>query len=254
MKRYIFCLFLIFSFHISNAQVLPRPVPQTLVTDAAHLLSADQVMSLENKLVAIDNSSSNQIAIVTIPDLNGLTVEDYANKLLRDWGIGTKKNNNGVLILVSAQDHKIRIEVGYGLEGAIPDVTANDIITNDLTPNFKANKYYEGLDLATDDIAKAAIGEYNSPRPNKAPWSTLIIVVFIVIIIIISTFRNINNGKKGGMISRRGSGPVLPFLLGSMLGGGLGGGGFGGGGDGGGGGFGGFGGGGGGGGGASGGW
>ncbi|MGQ7398861.1 TPM domain-containing protein, partial [Streptococcus suis] len=90
-------------------------------------LSADQAAILEQKLVALDDSTSNQIAVVLIKSLDGYEVAEYANKLFREWGIGNKKTNNGVLILASIDDRKVWIEVGYGLEGVIPDVTASAI-------------------------------------------------------------------------------------------------------------------------------
>lgn len=132
------------------------------------MLSAEQLQALEDKLVAIDDSSSNQIAVVILSSLDGQPKEEYATKLFRDWGIGNKKTNNGVLVLVAIQDRQIRIEVGYGLEGAIPDVTALSIIDNDIKPAFKAGNYYEGLDKATDDLAKAAVGEYKEARKREA--------------------------------------------------------------------------------------
>ena len=94
---------------------MPRPNPPRLVVDQANILSPDQVQILERKLVAFNDTTSNQIAIVTIGSLNDVPIGDYAVKLFRDWGIGGAKNNNGVLILVSRDDRKIRIEVGYGL-------------------------------------------------------------------------------------------------------------------------------------------
>ena len=105
-------------------------------------------MILEQRLDAFDDSTSNQIAIVTIPTLGDYDIETYANKLFRTWGIGSAKHDNGILILVAVNDHKMRIEVGRGLEGAIPDVTAKDIIDNDLAPNFRENNYYRGFDEA----------------------------------------------------------------------------------------------------------
>src|ERR1017187_579495 len=172
MKKYTILIFLVLIAFASRSQILPKPANPTLVTDNAHLLTSEQIANLEQRLVALDDSTSNQIAIVTIPTLGNMALEEYANKMLRDWGIGTKKNNNGILILVAAQDHKIRIEVGSGLEGAIPDVTANSIIENDLTPNFKANNYYAGLDQAITSLGQAATGEYHVQRTtsdNKRP-------------------------------------------------------------------------------------
>src|SRR5882757_433498 len=145
MKKLVFILFTIFSFAFVAAQtVLPKPNPPRLVNDAAGVLSPEQVEILEHKLVALDDSSSNQIAVVLIKTLGDYAIEDYATKLFREWGIGNKKTNNGVLIIAAIDDRKVWIEVGYGLEGAIPDITANHIIENDLTPNFRSNDYYEG--------------------------------------------------------------------------------------------------------------
>ena len=140
--------------------IIAKPNPPTLVTDVAGVLTPEQKQALENKLVAIDDSSSNQIAVVIIPSLDGYPKEEYATKLFREWGIGNKKTNNGILLLIAINDREIRIEVGYGLEGAIPDITALNIIDNDIKPAFKAGNYYEGIDQATDNIAKAAVGEY----------------------------------------------------------------------------------------------
>jgi len=257
MKRYILFIALLLSTLSVRAQILPKPANPTLVTDNAHVLSAEQAQALENRLVALDDSTSNQIAIVTIPTLNGYDVADYGNKLFRAWGIGNKKTNNGILILVATQEHKIRIEVGYGLEGAIPDITTNSIIENDLTPSFKAGNYYEGFNKAVTSLGQAAAGEYHVKRNVDKKGHSLggwVFAIFFVAFLIISIIGGSGGGKGGGMISRRGSGFIAPFLLGSLLGGGFGGGGnnegFGGGG----GGFGGFGGGSSGGGGASGGW
>lgn len=254
MKR-LLLTFLLFTVSVAvwSQDLLPKPNPPKLVNDAAHVLSREQVAILEERLVALDDSTSNQIVIVTIPSLNGYDVADYANKLYRSWGIGGKKNNNGVLILVSINDHKIRIEVGYGLEGAIPDITASSIIDNDLSPNFKNGDYYRGFDEAITSLGKAATGEYNVKRERKEDDGGGSIFVFLIILFVVLMIvsRSGGGGRGGGMISRRGYGNLLLPLLFSGGGGGHGGGGgFGGGG----GGFGGFGGGSSGGGGASGGW
>lgn len=126
---------LMIGFTTAHAQkVLPKPNPMRLVVDNAGILAEHDRQTLEQKLVAIDDSSSNQICVVTVPTLNGEVLEEVANKTFRDWGIGNKKTNNGLLLLIAVEDRKIRIEVGYGLEGAIPDVVANDIINNDINP------------------------------------------------------------------------------------------------------------------------
>jgi uncharacterized protein len=256
MKRVLLIIVLLLSFAGIFAQnVLPRPNPPKLVNDEAHLLSDYDRSTLEDKLVALDNNSSNQIAIVTIPTLGDNDIEGYANKLFRDWGIGNKKTNNGILVLIAANDHKVRIEVGYGLEGAIPDVTAKNIIDNDIAPAFKKGNYYSGLNSAVESLSKAAVGEYHERRNSRGKGGgggSILGVFAVMLIILVIAARGGKGGGGGG-----GGGFLTGAIIGSMLSGGgrssgWSGGGFGGGG--GGGGFGGFGGGSSGGGGASGGW
>ena len=215
---FIVALFSLTTVHAQN--VIAKPNPPVLVTDMAGVLSPEQKQALENKLVAIDDSSSNQIAVVILPTLEGNPIEEYSTKLFREWGIGNKKTNNGILLLIAIQDKKIRIEVGYGLEGAVPDITANSIIDNDIKPAFREGAYYERIDKATDDIAKAAVGEYKVHREkkSKSKGSNAILFLFIVFIIVAIL------GKKGGGGSNIGGGGfsdiATGMLLGSLLGGG----------------------------------
>jgi uncharacterized protein len=245
-------------------EVLPRPNPPRLVTDQAGVLSEGERQALEQKLVAFDDSTSNQIAVVLIKTLNDRPIEEYATKLFREWGIGNKKTNNGVLILAAIDDRKVWIEVGYGLEGAIPDITASEIYRNIIVPAFKKQNYYEGLDNAVDALAKAAVGEYKVARKKDSskPGGGGSIITFLVILAIVLLMVGGGGFGGGGRRRRTGlDGLAEGLLLGSLLNGGnrgsgwgsggFGGGGFGGGG---GGGFGGFGGGSSGGGGAGGGW
>jgi uncharacterized protein len=257
MKRLLLIFVLLFSL-FAKAQVErvvpPRPNPPRLVNDYTRTLTPEQVQALEQKLVAYDDSTSNQVAVVIMNSTGDYPVEDVALGIIRTWGVGGKEHSNGVVILVAKDDHKIRIEVGYGLEGAIPDVTAKSIIDNDLTPNFREGNFYRGIDDATDDIFKAAAGEYKAPAGYHKKGKGFPIGGLIIFLIIMFIIFGSRGGGRGGMMSRRGYGNFWTgAIIGSMLGGGSGGGG-GGGWSGGGGGFGGFGGGGGGGGGASGGW
>lgn len=256
--KFLFLFIVSTSFSITSVKaqnILAKPNPPQLVNDIAGILSPEQKAALENKLVTIDDSSSNQIAVVILPTLDGYPIEEYANKLFRDWGIGNKKTNNGILLLIAINDRKVRIEVGYGLEGAIPDITANSIINNDIKPSFKAGAYYEGIEKATTDIAKAAIGEYKLARPKKGKDTPVSLYLFIICAFIIVVAIGRKNGGGGSNIGGGGFSDIATgMLLGSLLGGGRRGGDWGGGGDFGGGGFGGFGGGSSGGGGASGGW
>jgi uncharacterized protein len=272
MKKIFLLLFLFIGFQsVFSQKIQSRPNPPTAVNDFANMLEPFQKQALEQKLEAYNDSTSSAIVIITVPDLQGYDIAEVSLKYLRDWGVGVKGKNNGVVILVSKNDHKARIETGYGMEGVLPDILAKQIIDERMIPFFKNNDYYAGFNNAVDAIIQAAAGEYKADqkaqRGNKVTIGKIIplIIIFLVILFL---FSGKGGGGGGSYISRKGSrsflGGALPwFLLGNMLGGGSRGGGFGGGGFGGGGfggggfgggGFGGFGGGGGGGGGASGGW
>lgn len=249
----IISIFLVVCANAQIEKIIPaKPSPPRLVNDFTNTLTAEQKNTLEAKLVAYDDSTSNQIAVIVINSTNDYPIEDVALKILRDWGVGNKNNNNGIVLLVAKDDQLVRIEVGYGLEGAIPDITAGQIIDREILPNFKAGNFYRGLDEATSAIFLAAAGEYKAPEgySNKKGKKSLRLIFLIIFILWLLYTISKGGNNRGGMLSRRGyrgwTGPIL-------TGGGWpsgGGGGF----SGGGGGFGGFGGGGGGGGGASGGW
>ena len=189
-----------------------KPSPSRLVNDYIDKLTPEQEEALERKLVAYDDSTSNQIAIVTIGDIGDYDISDFAVALGRKWGVGGKEFNNGILIVVledkERSKRKVWIAVGYGLEGAIPDITAKQIIEADIVPNFKAHDIYRGLDEGTSDLIRAAAGEYKAPagysdrKKGKGGGSIPVaMIIFIVIMIIIS---NINKRGGGGMMSRRG--------------------------------------------------
>lgn len=251
MKRFLAWAVLLFCTLVVSAQsrVLPKPNPPRLVNDAAQLLTPDQIASLEAKLVAYDDTTSNQIAVVLVKTLNGLEPNDYATELGRLWGVGGKEFNNGVIILISTgndgqEKRKVYIATGYGLEGAIPDIIAKRIVDREMVPNLQAGNYYRALDEATDALIKAAAGEYKAPegyrnRGEGEGGFPLGLLIFIIVLVIIFASRGGGGRGGGGMLSRRGyrgwnSGPPI-FFPGGFGGGG--GGGFGGGG---GGGFGGF--------------
>ena len=237
-------------------QVQPRSNPPRLVNDFAGIIPAGQEESLEKQLVDFDNATSNQIAVITVQSLDNYDVADVAIKYLREWGVGNK-NNNGVVLLVAPNERKVRIETGYGLEGALPDITANQIIEGNILPKFKAGDFSGGILAGVEAIEQATKGEYTAPKGynkrGKRGSSGSSIIIFIVIFIIIIFASSRGGGRNGGMMSRRGYRNIggSPIWWLPTGGGGGGGGDWGGGG---GGGFGGFGGGSGGGGGASGSW
>ena len=244
MKRAFLFVSLIFSVCVyAQTDVVPKKpsLAEGLVVDQTNTLTPEQQTTLRQKLIAYDNSTSNQIAIVIIPSLKGNSIEDVGLQIGREWGVGGQaEKDNGVVILVAKNDKKIRIEVGYGLEGAVTDYVASSIIQNTIRPNFKEENYYRGLTEAVDEIIKAAAGRYTAPegygkKGGIKKWH--IILAIIVIWIILGAIGR--GGRGGGFVSRRGyrnwGGPF--WWGGGGLGGGSSGGGWSGGG---GGGFGGF--------------
>lgn len=160
MIRRVFPLFLaLFIPLVASAYTNPG-TPSGFVNDFAGMLQPQEKAQLEQKLVSFEASSTNEIAVVTIPSLDGDTIENYAVKLFEDWKIGKKGKDNGILLLISRDDRKVRIEVGYGLEGALTDAQSYWIINNVVTPNFRAGNYYAGIDGAVSQIMAATQGEY----------------------------------------------------------------------------------------------
>jgi uncharacterized protein len=262
-KKIILFFNLLLCTFIALAQDFPER-STTLVTDYTNTLSADDKQRLENKLVAFNDSTSTQIAVVILKSVGSYDINAYGVALLRKWGIGQKDKNNGILVLVAMGDRKMSIQTGYGAEGALPDIITQEIIQNDMKPRFKQGDYYGGLDAATSNIIKYTKGEYKADKKQQQSGNgggSALVLIIIIVVVLIFIFRNRGGGGGGRQIigRRGGASPFWWFLAGSMLGGGGrssggGWGGFSGGGDSGGGGFGGFGGGSGGGGGSSGSW
>ncbi len=206
--------------------------PNRLVNDYTQTLSSDQVSQLEQKLVAFNDSTSTQIAVVIINSLEGYDVADYTQRLAESWGVGGEKNNNGVVLLVSLGDRKVTIQTGYGVEGALPDAIARRIIENEITPNFRSGDYFAGISQGTDAIISYTKGEYknDTPKARKKSGSSMVPFIIIFIVIILAAIKR-GGGGRGGSQVIGGRGSASPFwwlLLGSQLGRGSSGGGFGG--------------------------
>lgn len=230
-------------------QLPPPPNPPRLVNDFVHLLSQDQAMQLEQKLVAFNDSTSNQIAIVIMQDSSGYPASELAVELMQSWGIGQKGKDNGVLIFINLAEREMFIATGYGVEEYITDGRAGSVIDEDLRPQFKAQKYYEGLDIATTHLMQMLQGTFKAePKKTQPGTPGMILAVLIIIVVVIVLSKLKGGGGSGGGYYRTFGGPGMGGFGRGFGGGGFGGGGFGGGG------FGGFGGGGGGGGGAGGRW
>ncbi|HNT79375.1 MAG TPA: TPM domain-containing protein [Bacteroidia bacterium] len=167
------------------------PNPPRLVSDYIGLLSKNETRLLEEKLVQYEDSTGNQFAIVILSSTGDYAIDDYTIQLANKWQIGTKENRNGLLILTAIDDREIFIATGYGLEGAIPDVSAYHVIREAIQPNFKKQNYFKGLDEATNMLMLMAAGEYTKTK-NKSdqfPILFVVLVIFIVFIVIISVFR-----------------------------------------------------------------
>ena len=212
-----------------SAQDFPdKPVPPMLVNDYAGMLSHNEASMLEHKLVAFSDSTSTQISIVIVNSLMGYDEADYAQRLGEKWGIGRKGLNNGVLILVKPKttdsNGEVFISTGYGLEGAIPDITCGEIIDYEIRPSFIAGNFYKGLDDATNTIMSLASGEfsaeeYGQSAKGKAGKAGAGIFFIILIIILIAIFSKRGGGSNRKNISTGG----LPFwLLMGMMGSGRG--------------------------------
>jgi uncharacterized protein len=181
-----------------QAQNFPeKPVPQRLVNDFAGMLSQDEVNALEAKLVKYYDTTSNQIAIVIVADLDGYEVSDYAFELGEKWGIGIKGRDNGILILVKPRTNegqgKVFIATGYGAEGAVPDAACKLIVDNEIIPRFRNGEFYAGLDAATTVIFSLMKGEYTwadykgkkpeGSAPGGIAAGLLVLFVFIVFVV-----------------------------------------------------------------------
>ncbi len=237
--------------------------PKSLVNDYAGVLSQSEVRQLEQKLLSFEDSTSIQLAVVVMQSTGEYDIADYGDRLAKHWGVGNKKYDNGILLLVAVGDRAVTIRTGYGIEGSVPDVIAYRIIENEIKPAFRSGRYGQGIDNGVDALISYTKGEYKADpkaRGNARDGSGVpVIVIFFIIIILVSIFSK-GGGKGGGgkMMNGKGASDLFWWTMLSQMGGGGGrrssGGGFGGGFGGGGGGFGGFGGGGFGGGGASGRW
>lgn len=192
--------------------------PTGFVNDFADVLTIDQEKTLDDKLTAFQSETSNEVSVVTINSLDDETIESYAEKLFKEWGIGDKEKDNGVLLLIAIDDHRLRIETGYGLEGALPDATANSIIRNDITPSFKENNYYEGINKGTDSIIAATKGEYvnENPKGDRDTYEGILGVLLFFAIIISQAIAGILGRSSrwwpGGVIGGIG-GVILSFVL-----------------------------------------
>ncbi|HEX8757489.1 MAG TPA: TPM domain-containing protein [Steroidobacteraceae bacterium] len=224
-----------------DAGMPPFPALTGPVVDEAHLLPANVFESLSRKLAAYSQANGAQVVVVTLPTLNGYPIEYYGYQLGRHWGIGQKGSNNGVLLIVDAGERKMRIEVGYGLEGSLTDAQSFLIIHNVITPYFRKGDYPGGITAGTDAILTTLGGHFQAVQQQQVRerGGTGFLMFLILVFVFLPLMRAMAGGGTWGGRGRMGGGWLGWLLLGMLSGGGGGrrGGGWGGGGFGGGGGF-----------------
>jgi uncharacterized protein len=208
-KNIVFVLALFFLSQNLFAGKIEAPKLSSYCNDFTGTLSSSQVRKINQALADFQQKTSNQIVFLMINTLEGYPIEYYANEVAEKNKIGTKKNDNGVLFVVAKKDKKMRIEVGYGLEGALPDALASSILRNEVRPYFRRGDYFSGIAAGLTSIMKATVGEYKNTRKKDDEKEGLPIgTIFFIIIMLLSLF--------GG----RGSGLGLLWLGAGMLGGG----------------------------------
>jgi uncharacterized protein len=220
------------------------PPPDGRIHDGAGLLDAAAEAGLEEEIFAFEEQTSNQIAVATFPSLDGESLEDFSIRLAESWQPGDEERSNGVILLVFRDDRRVRIEVGYGLEGALPDALAGRIIRTELAPAFRQSRYADGITNTVRAIMAATRGEYEGKAPAGERIGSIPAVFLILFILLIMTTaaraRRSREYRRGGVFvpgplggwTRSGRGPFDGGFFGGWSGGGGGrrGGGFGGGG------------------------
>lgn len=189
MKLYYLIFLLFISVGFSQPEI---PRLKMWATDLTETLSQTELSSLNTKLKVYEDTTSNQIVVLMIPTLDGYPIEMLSEEIATKTKIGTEKNDNGILLLIAKDDRQLRIEVGYGLEGAVPDAISNSIIRNEITPGFKKDDYYSGINNGINALIKAIGGEYKADNANGDDGG-FPFIIFIIIFIIIWLF-----ASKGG--------------------------------------------------------
>jgi uncharacterized protein len=188
------------------------------VVDQANVMSAQSRIDLEAKLPDLENKSGIQLVVATVKSLEGSDIETYVNELFRNWKLGEAKKNNGVLLLVAPNEHKVRIEVGYGLESTLTDALSSVIISSAIVPRFKGNDFTGGIERGVDGIISVLSGDTADwqPKPSVraddppqlANGLFSILFLLIIIFVIWSLIRNAS-GTSSGRYARRGGGIIF---------------------------------------------
>lgn len=187
-----------------KAQLPSPPYPPRLVNDYTGTLTAQQINVLERKLVAYNDSTSTQILVLLVDDLQGYSVEQYATEIGHSWGVGQKGKNNGAVILVKpkkgSEKGQVNISPGYGMEEFVTDATAKRIIEKEMIPAFKENDYYTGIDNAVNVIMDLCSGKFTQDEyVNRGEGIPIwLILIFMIALFLIFRSSNGNQNYSGG--------------------------------------------------------
>jgi uncharacterized protein len=199
---------------ICLGQLAVPPLAQRLVHDEANIISAPTEAMLESMLRAERDSTSNEIAVLTIRSLQGEPIEEYSLRVVEAWKLGKAEKDNGVLLLIAIEDKQMRIEAGYGLEGVLTDALSSRINRNEIAPRFRQGDYDGGVQDGVAAIIQSIKGEYKNDDPpqrrkssRRSPLTTLVILIIIIII----ASRRGRGGRGGGGYWSSGSGWVGPM-------------------------------------------
>jgi len=231
-----FFFFLVLAIY-SLALALEVPPLRGRVNDYAKLLPQERARALEAQLEKFEQETGHQIAVLTIPSLQGDSLEDFSIRVAEAWKIGKKGFDNGAILLIARDDRKLRIEVGYGLEGVMPDAIASRIIREVITPRFRSGDYAGGIEAGVDAILKITKGETLPERTRSAPGPTasqggslitILMITAMLALFIGMTRRRLLGGAVGGaasglvtsLFASGGLGFVLlpALILGALLG------------------------------------
>jgi len=204
----------------ADFNVPPAPSLESPVVDTSGTLSADQIKQVVDAIHNVKVAGKSQLAVLVVNSLNGTAIEDASLAVARTWGIGEKNNNNGVLLMVAVSDHKMRIEVGSGLEGALPDIRTKQISDTYITPAFKKGDYFTGIRDGVVQINAAVAGEVFAAPPAPPFDATPLVIILVILALIITglviAYRRYR--RNGGGVGGSGGDSTNGFFAGYLLG------------------------------------
>jgi uncharacterized protein len=212
---YALGLMLLLASSFAFAELVAIPELSTRVTDLTQTLSPDQQVQLEQKLAAFEAKKGGQIAVLVVPTTQPEDIAQYALRVVEKWKIGREKVDDGLLVLIAKDDRKMRIEVGYGLEGAVPDLYAKRIISEVIGPKFKQGDFYGGLDAGVDSLIGLVDGEA-LPAPQKPRGNNLADIgfgPFLFLVMFAAIFFNAILGRFFGATATGGASGLVATLF-----------------------------------------